>query len=53
MKDTPIGAYRSATNTGWSACDKEGRAWAVTEDAAKELESARAERNRKAGKPQT
>jgi hypothetical protein len=50
---TPIGAYRSATKHGWSACDKDGHTWAVTEEQAQEAETARADRNRKAGKPQS
>ena len=51
MAKEPIGAYRTAGQTGWAAFDKEGHAWPVGAATAEELESQRIARNAKAGKP--
>ncbi|GLQ26096.1 hypothetical protein [Sulfitobacter pacificus] len=50
MEKKPVGAYRNASTTGWTAYDKDGLTWNVDASAAEQIEADRAERNLKAGK---
>ena len=51
MNREPIGAYKSASKTGWAAYSKEGVGWDVDVATGQHLEAERVARNVKNGKP--